>query len=145
MTPVSPGWRRALALLTLAQGLTHVVLLRPQFDGANFPPLILFGVAALGYAIAGIGLFGLTPFSAAVRPLLVLAAGYSLVLVIVNGAGRAPWVPTIDVGLLAAGLTGAYRRLPAGPSHPGLPHQAAVSASTAFVLFLAYTVIWWRG
>lgn len=145
MAPVSPGWRRALAVLAIAQGLSHAVLLRPEFDGANFPPQILFDVAVLGFTIAGIGIFGLQPFSASVRPLLVLAAGYSLVLILVNGAARAPWVPALDVVLLLAGLAGLHGRLPAGASHPGLPHRAAVSVSTAFILFLAYTVIWWRG
>lgn len=144
MTLVSPGWRRALALLVAAQGGSHLVLLRPGFDGANFPPLILFDVAVLGFTIAGIGVAGLKPFTAAVRPLLVLASGYSLVLIIVNGAGRAPWVPVLDGVLLLTGLTGWHGRLPTGASHPGLPHRAAVSVSAAFLLILAYIVIWRR-
>jgi hypothetical protein len=144
MAPASPGWRRALAMLVIVQGLSHL-LLRPEFDPANFMATILYGVAVVGFAAAGIGVSGVTPFTAAARPCLVLASGYSLVLTLIAGTAGVFWVPVLDVLLLLAGLTGIYGRLPIGASHPGLPHRLAVSASTALVLFLAYAVIWWRG
>ena len=132
-------------MLVIAQGLTHATLLRPAFDAGNFMPFIFYGVAVLGFTIAGIGIFGVTPFTSLVRPLLVVAAGYSLVLVSLIGVGDAAWVPMLDVVLLLTGLTGIYRRLPIGVSHPGLPHRVAVSAGAAFVLGVFYAVVSWRG
>lgn len=61
------------------------------------------------------------------------------------GAGEAWWAPALDVILLLTGLTGIYRRLPIGESHPGLPHRLAVSAGAAFVLGVFYAVVSWKG
>ena len=142
MTLVSAGWRRALALLVVAHGLSHALWLRPGFDPADAMPFVLYCVALLGFATAGVGVRGVTPFTAMAQPFLVVASGYSLVLIWIGGAGDAPWVPFLDVVLLLTGLTGIYRRLPIGAGHPGMPHRVAVSAGTAFVLALAYTIIW---
>ena len=143
MTRVSQAWRRALALLVIAHGLTHAVMLRPAFDAANFMPFIVYCVAVVGFTAAGIGVFGVTPFAGFVRPLLVVPSGYSLVLLSLNGAGAAWWVAGLDIILLFTGLTGVYQRLPIGRSHPGTPHRVAVSAGTALVLGVFYAVVVW--
>jgi len=76
---VTLGWRRALALLVIAHGLAHAVLplrgwLQPDLFENDAMPLILYGVAVMGFTTAGIGLLGVTPFAAVVRPALVLAS-----------------------------------------------------------------------
>ena len=144
----SPGWRRALAMLVIAHGLAHAVLplrgsMAPDLLEANFMPLILYGVAVLGFTAAGVGLFGVRPFTAVVRPLLVVAPVYSLVAIATAGQGALWWGPALDVVLLLIGLTGIYRRLPQGPSHPGLPHRMAVATGAAFTLYVACALVLW--
>ena len=119
---VTPGLRRAFALLVIAHGLAHAVLplrswMNPALFGHDFMPLVLYAVAVMGFAIAGVGLLGITPFTSAVRPLLVFASGYSLVAIWVFGAGDLWWGAALDVVLLLTGLTGIYRRLPIGERH----------------------------
>jgi fumarate reductase subunit D len=144
----TPALRRALALLVIAHGLGHAVLplrgwMRPDMLDKDFMPLILYGTAVLGFTTAGIGLFGLTPFSAVVRPALVLASGYSLVALFTFGAGDLWWAAALDVVLLLIGLTGIYRRLPTGPAHPRWPHRVAVSMATAYLLYVACAMVLW--
>ena len=148
MTLLKPSWRRALALLVIAHGLAHGVLplrgsMKADLLGHDFMPIVLYGTAVLGFTVAGIGLFGLRPFSALVRPALVLASGYSLVAIFTMGAGDLWWGMTFDVFLLLMAFTGLYQQLPAGPRHPGLPHRIAVSIGTVFVLYVACAMVLW--
>jgi uncharacterized protein YndB with AHSA1/START domain len=142
------GWRRAFALLVIGHGLAHTVLplrgwLNPALFGHDFMPHVLYAVAVMGFTIAGIGLLGVTPFTAAVRPLLVLGSGYSLVAIWVFGAGDLWWGAALDVVLLFTGLTGLYRRLPIGERHGPWPHRIAVSAATAFLLYVTCALALW--
>src|SRR5688572_3129218 len=120
MRLVTPAWRRLLAILVIAHGLAHAVLplrgsMEPDTFERNFMPVILYGVAVLGFTTAGIGLFGVRPFTAVVRPFLVVASTYSLVAIVTAGQGELWWGPSLDVALLLLGLTGFYKRLPQGP------------------------------
>ena len=144
----SPWWRRALGLLVIAHGLAHAVMplrgwMEPDMLQRNFMPLILYGTAVLGFTTAGIGLLGLTPFTAVVRPALVLASVYSLVAIFIMNAGDLWWGAALDVVLLLTALTGIYRKLPIGPSHPGLPHRIAVSVGAVLVLYVGCAMVLW--
>src|SRR5688572_5340684 len=148
MTLLKPSWRRALALLVIVHGLAHAVLplrgsMKPDLLGHDFMPIVLYGTAVLGFTVAGIGLLGLTPFSALVRPALVLASGYSLVAIFTMGAGDLWWGMAFDLFLLLMAFTGLYQELPAGPRHPGLPHRIAVSLGTVFVLYVTCAMVLW--
>ena len=144
----SPWWRRAFALLVIAHGLAHAVLplrgsLQPGMLPHNFMPFILYGTAVLGFTTAGIGLLGLTPFTAVVRPALVLASGYSLVAIFVMNAGDLRWGAALDVVLLLTALTGIYRKLPIGRGHPGLPHWIATSFGAALIAYVGCAMVLW--
>lgn len=141
----TPGLRRAFALLVIGHGLAHAVLpLRGWLNPAvfDFMQLVLYSVAVLGFTTAGIGLLGVSPFTFAVRPLLVLASGYSLVAIAVFG-GDLWWGAGFDVVLLLTALTGAHRRLPIGPGHGRWPHRLAVTTATAFLVYVACAVVLW--
>ena len=144
----SAGPRRAFALLVIAHGLAHAVLplrgwMDPALFGHDFMPHVLYAIAVMGFTIAGIGLLGVTPFTAAVRPLLVLASGYSLVAIWVFGAGDLWWGAALDVVLLFAGFTGVYRWLPIGNPHGRWPHRIAVATAMAFLLYVACALVLW--
>jgi len=144
----SPGWRRAFALLVIAHGLAHAVLplrgwMQPDMLEHDFMPLILYGTAVLGFTTAGIGLFGLAPFASVVRPALVLASGYSLVAIFIMSAGDLWWGAALDVVLLLTAFSGLYRKLPIGPSHPGLPHRIAASIGAALLLYVGCAMVLW--
>ena len=148
MSLATPALRRALALLVIAHGLAHAVLplrgwMDPGLFSRDFVPLILYGIAVMGFTIAGIGLLGITPFTSAVRPLLALASGYSLVAIWVFGAGDLWWGAALDVVLLVAGFTGIDRWLPIGERHGRWPHRLAVSTATAFLVYVACAVVLW--
>ena len=78
-------------------------------------------------------MLGVRPFTAATRPLLVIASGYSLVALWVMGHGDLWWGAAVDVVLFVVGLTGAYNRLPAPRPHGRLHHAAGVIAAVAFL------------
>ena len=144
----TPGLRRAFALLVIGHGLAHAVLplrgwLNPALFGHDFMPVVLYAIAVMGFTTAGIGLLGVTPFTAAVRPLLVLASGYSLVAIWVFGAGDLWWGVALDVVLLFTGFTGIYRWLPIGERHGRWPHRIAVSTATAFLVYVACAAVLW--
>lgn len=148
MRIVRPGLRRALALVVIAHGLAHAVLplrgwMQPGMFEKDFMPLVLYGTAILGFTTAGIGLFGVRPFSVAVRPLLVLASAYSLVAISRMGQGDLWWGIALDVVLLFTGLTGAYRFLPAAPEHRRFVHRLGVSVAAMFVLYVAGAAVLW--
>lgn len=144
----SPRWRRAFALLVIAHGLAHAVMplrgwMAPDMLERNFMPLILYGTAVMGFTTAGIGLLGLTPFTSVVRPALVLGSAYSLVAIFIMGAGDLWWGAALDMVLLLTAFTGLYRKLPIGPSHPGLPHRIAVLVGAAAMLYVACALVLW--
>jgi uncharacterized protein YndB with AHSA1/START domain len=148
MSLVSAGSRRALAVLVIAHGVAHAVLplrgsMEPDAFERNFVPVILYGVAVLGFTTAGMGLFGIKPFTGVVRPFLVLASGYSLVAILTAGQAGLWWGLALDVALLLLGLTGIYRWLPQDQPHPGLPHRVAVATSAALVVYVACALVLW--
>jgi hypothetical protein len=148
MGVVIRGLRPALALFVIAHGLAHAVLpLRGSIDPAvferDFMPWILYTLAVLGFTTAGIGLLGVTPFTAVVRPSLVLASGYSLIAILTSGTRGLGWGLAVDVVLLVTGLSGLYRYLPSVRRHAGLPHRVALSVGIAFVLYVGCAVVLW--
>ncbi len=150
MTYVRSGLRPAFALFVIAHGLAHTVLpmrgwVNPEMLGRDFMPVVLYGVAILGFTIAGIGVLGVRPFTAAIRPLLVIASGYSLVALWVMGHGDLWWGAIVDVVLLLVGLTGACRYLPAPRARAhGRGHRAmGVAAATAFLAYVTSAAVLW--
>lgn len=141
--------RPAIALFVMAHGLAHAVLpmrgwMNPEALGRDFVPVILYGVAVLGYLVAGIGLLGVRPFTHVLRPAMVLAAGYSLVALWLMGHGDLWWGAAVDLVLLLVALSGIYQHLPPINDRHGRVHHAVTV--TAACLFLAYatsaTVLW---
>ena len=117
MRLIRAGVKPAVALLVIGHGLAHLALPVDEWmDSArlsqDFVPLILFGVAVIGFSFAGLGLLEVWPFSTLVRPAMVLASAYSLVLVWCFGQGQLWWIAAVDTGLFLMGLTAAYRLLP---------------------------------
>lgn len=148
MRLVIRGLRPVVALLVIAHGLAHAVLplrgwMRPDMFQHDFMPLILYGVAVLGFTTSGIGLLGVTPFTAAVRPFLVLASAYSLIAIFTFGAGGLWWGVAVDVVLLLAGLSGVYRYLPQPTHHGHIVHRAGVAIASAFVIYVAGAMVLW--
>ncbi|HEX7281518.1 MAG TPA: hypothetical protein VF239_05645 [Vicinamibacterales bacterium] len=145
---VIQGLRPAAALFVIAHGLAHAVLplrgwMQPDLLQNDAMPAILYAVAVLGFITAGIGLFGVKPFTAVVRPFLVLASAYSLIAIFTFGAGDLWWGGLVDAGLLLVGLSGVYKYLPAATPHPGLPHRLGVAIAAAFVLYVACAMVLW--
>ena len=145
---VIQGLRPAAALVVIAHGLAHAVLplrgwMQPDLLQNDAMPAILYAVAVLGFITAGIGLFGVKPFTAVVRPFLVLASAYSLIAIFTFGAGDLWWGAAVDVGLLLVGLSGVYKYLPAATPHPGSPHRIGVAFAAAFVLYVACAMVLW--
>jgi uncharacterized protein YndB with AHSA1/START domain len=144
----TPAARRALALLAIAHGLAHAVLplrgwMAPDMLAQDSMPLILYGTAVLGFTTAGLGLFGLTPFTIVVRPALVLASAYSLVALFTFGAGDLWWGAALDIAFLLIGLTGVYRRLPIGPRHSNWMHRTAVVLAASYVVYVGCAMVLW--
>lgn len=130
MRLIRSGWRPAFALLVIAHGLAHTMLpmrgwMNPEMLHRGFVPVVLYGVAILGFVIAGIGVLGVRPFTAATRPLMVVASAYSLVAFWRMGHGDLWWGPALDVVLFVVGITGSYNRLPAPKPDGRIAHQGA--------------------
>jgi hypothetical protein len=148
MPVIRAGLRPAFAVLVIAHGLAHSVLplgswMDPAGFGRDFMPLILYGTAVIGFTTAGIGLLGLTPFTAVVRPVLVVASAYSLVAISRVGQGPLWWGIALDVLLLLVGLSGAYRYLPAPRRHTTAAHRFGVACAAAFLLYVAGAAMQW--
>ena len=148
MTFTKSALRPAFALLVIAHGLAHAVLpmrgwINPETLGQDFMPAILYGVAILGFAIAGIGVLGVRPFTAATRPLMVVASAYSLVALWRMGDGDLWWGAAVDVVLFLVGLTGAYHRLPATRDHGRLHRAFGLTAALAFLVYTASAAVLW--
>lgn len=149
MRHVKSGLRLAFALFVIAHGLAHAVLpmrgwMNPELLSKDFMPVVLYGVAILGFAAAGIGVLGVRPFSAATQPLMVIASTYSLVALWRMGHGDLWWGGAVDVALLLAGLTGAYQYLPAAPEQPGrVRHALGLAIAWAFLAYVAAAAVLW--
>ena len=149
MTNVKAGLRPVFGLLLLGHGFAHSVLplrgwMTPERLSQDFMPMILYAVSVLGFTIAALGIFRVTPFVAATRPAMVLASAYSLIaLSVMEGAGLG-WGSVIDVAVLLIGLSGVYRYLPEPRTtrHP-VWHACAATAGMAFVLYAATAVVLW--
>jgi hypothetical protein len=133
---------RVLGWLVIAHGLSHAVLpLRGSIEPAllvdDWTPVILYGIAMVGFVAAGLGLLGVRPFDAAISPVLVLSSGFSLVA-IVRFADPSLWFGGAwDVALLALGLWRAYGGWPAHPAHGRVWHAAGVIAAFALLMYVA--------
>ena len=148
MRVIRAGLRPAFGLFVIAHGLAHAVLplrgwMDPQTLALDFMPLILYGVAVIGFAIAGLGIIGVRPCASVVRPLLVLASAYSLVAIWTMGSGDLWWGVVTDVTLLLTGLSGLDRHLPAHDPRRGSWHTARVTAGVAVVMYATAAVALW--
>lgn len=147
MSLARPGLRPLFALLVIAHGLAHAVLplrgwMAPDMFQHDFMPLVLYGTAVLGFTVAGIGLLGVTPFTAVVRPFLVIASAYSLVAI--SRVGGDLWLGApVNVVLLLTGLTGAHRYLPAAGRHGRWAHRLGVAVAAIFLLYVAGAAVLW--
>lgn len=142
------GLRPAIALIVIAHGLAHSVLplrgwMQPDMFDWNFMPMLLYAVAMLGFTVAGLGLLGISPFRAAVRPCLVLASAYSLVAIFAAGQGDLWWGAVLDGVLLLTGLSGIHRFLPPARETHGARHTLGIAAAVAFVLYVAGAAVLW--
>jgi hypothetical protein len=131
------GVKPAFGLVVVIHGMAHAMLPRewaaPERLALDFMPLILFSVGSLGFILSGLGLLGLRPFTSMLRPVMVVAAAYSLVLIWRFGQGGLWWLSGIDVALFLIAITGLYRRLPAAgaiddrhelhAAHAGVTHS----------------------
>lgn len=146
--PLTALLRPALGLFIIAHGLAHAVLpsrgwMDPATLTLNFMPLILYTVAVVGFTVAGLGVMGVRPFTAAARPALVVAAAYSLVAIGCAGQGDLQWAVVVDPGLLLVGVTGAYRHLPARSGQSGPLRKAVSAVGVALVLYATAAVVLW--
>lgn len=141
--------RPAVGVLVIAHGWAHAVLPLRGFvpaeylGGQSLMPMIGYGVALFGFSAAGVGILGVSPFTLATRPLLMLASMYSLVSLAILGHHDLWWGSAFDVVLLLAGAIGLIDRLPrlatrVGPLRQGLRTAAAV----AFLCYTASAVMW---
>jgi hypothetical protein len=142
--------RTALAVLVIAHGLAQAVipmrgLMTPAvLAGGDAMPIILYAFATLGFLVAGLGLLGLTPFTAATRPALVVASAYSLIALYRLGYPDLWLGAAIDGALLMVGLTGVYRFLPTPESGASrLRHWTAVAGAVALLGYVAYAGVLW--
>jgi uncharacterized protein YndB with AHSA1/START domain len=146
---IRAGVRPAIALIVIAHGLAHAVLplrgwMDPGMFQRDFMPLILYGVAMLGFTMAGVGLLGVKPFTAIVRPVLVIASTYSLVAIWRMGSGELWWGAALDGVLFVTGLTGLHRFLPApAPGDHHVRHAFGVAVAAAFVLYVFGAAVLW--
>src|SRR3954471_9307727 len=105
MRVTAAALRPAFGLFVIAHGVAHAVMplrgwMDPGMLALDFMPLILYDVAVLGFTVAGLGLFGVRPFAAIVRPALVLGSAYSLIAIWRMGAGGLWWGAGADLALL---------------------------------------------
>jgi uncharacterized protein YndB with AHSA1/START domain len=142
-------WRPFAAALVIAHGWAHAVLplrglFEPEQVAQNFMPVILYGGAMLGFTAAGLGLLGIRPLTRFVRPLLAVAAVFSLVSLEILGQWELWWGGVIDVVLLVGGLSGVLSWRPA-PDAPACSRLRVWTTQAVAVTFLAYTasaVLW---
>ena len=136
------GMVRALGWLVIAHGLSHAVLpLRGSIEPAmlidDWTPVVLYGVAMVGFVAAGLGLLGLRPLDGAISPLLVLASGLSLVAIVRFSDPTLWFGGACDGALLLLGLWRAYGGWPTHPAHGRIWHVAGLAAGFALLLYVA--------
>ena len=133
---------RVLGWLVIAHGLSHAVLpLRGSIEPAmlvdDWTPVMLYGVAMVGFVASGLGLLGLRPLDRAISPLLVLASGLSLIA-IVRFSDPSLWFGgACDIPLLLLGLWRAHAGWPQHPSHGRIWHAAGMAAGFALLVYVA--------
>ena len=132
MRVIRAGLKPAFAIFVIGHGLAHTGLpIDEWLDSSrlalDFVPLILLGVAMIGFSTAGLGLFDIWPFSSMMRPAMVLASAYSFVLIWRFWQADLLWGAVIDVALFLTGLTAAYRHLPDPHSAESRPNVTAYS------------------
>jgi hypothetical protein len=100
------GW------LVIVHGLSHLILAAQQGLTASLwidaIPVLLYAIAMVGFLAAGLGLLGVSPLHAAIGPLLVLAAGLSLVAIVQIGNPALWFGGFCDAGLLVIGIWRGY-------------------------------------
>jgi hypothetical protein len=137
---------RVLGWLVIAHGVSHAVLpwrgsLTPGLMTEDWVPVGLYGVAMVAFAAAGLGLLGLRPFNRTISPLLVLAAGLSLVA-IVRFADPTLWFGAVcDVVLLILGLWRAHGGWPKHPRRGRARHAAGVLFGCSLLLVVATSTL----
>lgn len=109
--------RPAFGLLLIAHSLAHFRLsldewMDPVTMHNDFVPLVLFGVAVIGFMVAGVAMLGVRVLETPSRPLLVLASAYSLVAIYVIGGSGVTWGVALDLAFFLIAVTGIYLRLP---------------------------------
>jgi hypothetical protein len=135
------GIVRVLGWLVIAHGLSHAVLplrgsLAPAMLVDDWTPVVLYGIAMVGFVAAGLGILGLRPLDSAISPLLVLASGLSLVA-IVRFADPSLWFGgACDVAILLLGLWRAYGGWPQHPAHGRIWHAAGLLSGFALLLYV---------
>lgn len=133
MRVIRAAVKPAFGILVIAHGLVHAALpireaLTSSALAIDFMPLILLGVAMLGFSTAGLGVFGVWPFSLLMQPAMVLASAYSLVLMWRFWQADLWFGAAVDVALCLTGLTAAYRHFPDSHDAPASPAATPVSA-----------------
>ena len=133
---------RVIGWLVIAHGLSHAVLpfrgsIEPAVLIDDWTPVVLYGVAMVGFVAAGLGLLGMRPLDSAISPLLVLASGLSLIAV-VRFADPSLWFGgACDVALLLVGLWRAYGGWPEHPAHGRIWHAVGLVSGFALLLYVA--------
>ena len=133
MRLIRAGVKPAFAVFVIAHGLVHAALpigeaFTPAALRLDFMPLILLGVAMIGFSTAGLGVFGVWPFSSVTQQAMVLSSAYSLVLMWRLGQSDLWFGAAIDIALFLIGLTAAYRHLPDVHEAPATPVATPASA-----------------
>jgi hypothetical protein len=146
MRVTTAGLRPVLGLFVIAHGLAHAVLpMRGWIDPASpigAIPLIFHCVTVIGFTIAGLGIFGMRPFTMLMRPALVLAAAYSLIAITLMTADSFHLAAFFDVMLLIAGVAGPERFLPA-VRHHGQLRRLVGAAGIAVMIYASGAVLLW--
>lgn len=122
---------RILGWLVMVHAVLHAMFsvggsLEPTGTG-DWLPFVLYVAATLGFFFAGLGLLGVPLLQQAISPLLVLAAGLSLIAIVRAGGGSL-WIGAVgDVALLVLGVWRAHGGWPS--PHRRLSRRASTWAA----------------
>ncbi|MGD9903733.1 MAG: hypothetical protein AB7U83_09695 [Vicinamibacterales bacterium] len=145
---------RVLGAVAIAHGLALAVLpLRglaaDSVPAGNWMPVVLYAVGMVGFVAAGLALLDVLPFRRLASPMLVLAAVYSLVGMILIGVRGVPVGAALSLGFLVVGLWQGAVGWPHGADRHGrVWHGVAAAAGVAFLVYVgvaAFTWPWHRG
>jgi len=139
---------RALGWIVIVHGLTHAVLplrgaLAPALLIDDWVPVALYTISLIGFVAAGLGLLGLRPLDRAISPILVVAAGLSLVAIARLGDPGLWWGGVLDVALFVLGLWRAIAGWPDHPQHGRRWHAAGVVCAFGFLSYVAVATVMW--